>query len=102
MESYYEINVSLNGRHLFATAPRSAKTEAEVDRIMKVFIKKFPKEEGFKIMNQALEEVKNTIKAKNGSYLLETKPMVIGGDEKSLSEQLREMKNSRKKRQPLL
>ena len=51
------------------------------------------KEEGFKIMNQALEEVKNTIKAKNGSYLLETKPMVIGGDEKSLSEQLREMKN---------
>ena len=44
-------------------------------------------------MNQALEEVKNTIKAKNGSYLLETKPMVIGGDEKSLSEQLREMKN---------
>ena len=50
------------------------------------------KEEGFKIMNKALEEVKNTIMAKNGIYLLETKPMVIGGDEKSLSEQLNEMK----------
>ena len=49
MESYYEINVSLNGRHLFATAPRSAWTEADVDRIMKVFIKKFPEEEGYKI-----------------------------------------------------
>lgn len=49
MENYYEINVSLNGIHLFATAPRSAKTKAEVDRIMKVFIKKFSKEEGFKI-----------------------------------------------------
>ena len=51
------------------------------------------KEEGFKIMNQALEEVKNTITAKNGSFLLETKPMVIGGDEKSLSKLLSEMKN---------
>ena len=51
------------------------------------------KEEGFKIMNKALEEVKNTITAKNGSFLLETKPMVIRGDEKSLSELLSEMKN---------
>ena len=51
------------------------------------------KEEGFKIMNQALDEVKNSIKAKNGSYLLETKPMIIGGDEKSLTEQLSEAKN---------
>ena len=51
------------------------------------------KEEGFKIMNQALEEVKNTITAKNGSFLLETKPMVIRDDEKSLTEPLSEMKN---------
>ncbi len=49
MESYYEINVSLNGRHLFATAPRSARTEEDVNKIMKIFIKKFPKEEGFEI-----------------------------------------------------
>ena len=50
------------------------------------------KEEGFKIMNKALEEVKNTIMAKNGIFLLETKPMIIGENEKSLSEQLNEMK----------
>lgn len=51
------------------------------------------KKEGYDIMNQALEEVKKSIKAKNGSYLLETSPMVIGDDEKSLSEQLREEGN---------
>ena len=50
------------------------------------------KEEGFKILNKALEEVKNTVMSKNGSYLLETKPMNIGESEKSLSEQLNEMK----------
>ena len=50
------------------------------------------KEEGFKIMNKALEEVKNTIMAKIGIFLLETKPMIIGKNEKSLSEQLNEMK----------
>ena len=48
------------------------------------------RKEGFDLMNQALEEVKKCIKAKNGSYLLETSPMVLGDDEKSLSEQLRE------------
>ena len=47
-------------------------------------------------MNQALEEVKNSIKAKNGNYLLETKPMVLGEDEKSLAEQLNEAKNKKK------
>ncbi len=51
------------------------------------------KKEGYDLMNQALEEVKKCIKAKNGSYLLETSPMVVGDDEKSLSEQLREENN---------
>ena len=41
------------------------------------------KKEGYDIMNQALEEVKKSIKAKKGSYLLETSPMAIGNDEKS-------------------
>ena len=54
------------------------------------------KEEGINLMNQALEEVKNSIKAKNGNYLLETKPMVLGEDEKSLAEQLNEAKNKKK------
>ena len=50
------------------------------------------KEEGFKIINKALEEVKNTIIAKNGIYLLETKPMIIRENGKSLNEQLNEIK----------
>ncbi len=54
------------------------------------------KEEGINLMNQALEEVKNSIKAKGGSYLLETKPMVLGEGEKSLAEQLKEAKNKEK------
>ena len=57
------------------------------------------KEEGINLMNQALEEVKNSIKAKNGNYLLETKPMVLGEDEKSLAEQLNEAKNKKKEDQ---
>lgn len=51
------------------------------------------KQEGIDLMNQALEEVKRTIKEKNGNYCLETNPMVIGEDEKTLSEQLKEAKN---------
>lgn len=46
------------------------------------------KKEGFELMNQALEEVKKTIKAKNGGYILETNPMIVGEGEKTLSEQL--------------
>ncbi len=48
------------------------------------------KKEGFEIINKALEEVKKTIKAKNGGYILETNPQVIGEGEKTLSEQLKE------------
>ena len=54
------------------------------------------KEEGINLMNQALEEVKNSIKANGGSYLLATKPMVLGEGEKSLAEQLKEAKNKEK------
>lgn len=49
MESYYEINVSLKGRHLFATAQRSLKTQAEADSLLGVFKVKFPEREGYKI-----------------------------------------------------
>jgi len=38
-------------------------------------------------------KLKIALRQKNGSYLLETKPMIIGGDEKSLTEQLSEAKN---------
>lgn len=51
------------------------------------------KKEGLEIMNQALEEIKRSIKARNGNYLLETNPQILGEGEKSLSEQLNEARN---------
>lgn len=51
------------------------------------------KKEGLEIMNQALEEIKRSIKARNGNYLLETNPQILGEHEKSLSEQLNEARN---------
>lgn len=53
----YEINVSLNGKHFFATALRSAQTERKVEELYKVFKKKFPESEGYKIMISRLESV---------------------------------------------
>lgn len=46
---YYEINVSLNGQHLFATAERSVTNEWEMEKVYKLFKEKFPKSEGYKI-----------------------------------------------------
>lgn len=47
MQSHYEINVSLNGRHFFATAPRSCVTENEARKVFAEIIARFPKAEGF-------------------------------------------------------
>lgn len=52
MQAHYEINVSLNGRHFFATAPRSfvyAGDETKLEEARKVFADKFPESEGYKI-----------------------------------------------------
>ncbi len=47
---YYEINVSLNGSHFFATAERSIKNIRELEIIYNIFKEKFPEEEGYNIM----------------------------------------------------
>ena len=44
---YYEINVTFQRRHLFATAPRSIQSKAEADRLLSLFAVKFPESEGF-------------------------------------------------------
>lgn len=49
MPSYYEINVSLNGRHYFATAPRSLTLYSEAMCAAADFQKRFPAAEGFKV-----------------------------------------------------
>ena len=46
---YYEINVSLNGKHLFATAERSITNNLKAEKIYNLFKEKFPESEGYKI-----------------------------------------------------
>ena len=46
---YYDINVSLNGQHLFATAERSVTDGHKLQKVYKLFMEKFPEEEGYKI-----------------------------------------------------
>jgi len=50
-QSHYEINVSLNGRHFFATNPRSflLGDELKVKIAATEIQKRFPESEGFKV-----------------------------------------------------
>lgn len=54
---YYEINVSLNGRHLFATAERSITTSWEMEKVYNLFKEKFPESEGYKLSVTYWEKV---------------------------------------------
>lgn len=51
------------------------------------------KNEGINIMNQALAEVEKTIKTKGGNFLLESNPVALGENEKSIGEQMREARD---------
>jgi hypothetical protein len=53
---YYEINLALNGRHLFATAKRSLTSPAELKKVCKIFVEKFPQSEGYNISITEYEE----------------------------------------------
>lgn len=46
---YYEITVSKNGYHFFATAERSIITKQKLDIVYNALKEKFPREEGYKI-----------------------------------------------------
>ena len=46
---YYEINISKNGYHVFATAPRSCGCTRDLDILYKLLSQKFPKSEGYEI-----------------------------------------------------
>lgn len=45
----YEINVSLDGRHLFATHERSITHWNSADKVYRIFKDKFPESEGYSI-----------------------------------------------------
>lgn len=47
---YYEINVSLNDKHFFATDKRSITNKRALKEVYNVFKEKFPKEEGYDII----------------------------------------------------
>lgn len=51
MQSHIEFNVSLNGIHFFATAPRSCSAYdlTQAANLAKVLAAKFPESEGYKI-----------------------------------------------------
>lgn len=44
---WYEINVSINGQHFFATAERSITTRSKARDVARLFLKKFPPAEGY-------------------------------------------------------
>jgi hypothetical protein len=46
---YYEINVSLNDVHFFATNKRSIRTQEELEQVLTTFVQKFPERQGYKI-----------------------------------------------------
>lgn len=58
---YYEINVTLNGKHFFATAERSITNRWDLNNKLKIFIDKFPKEEGYEISVMKWEKVGITL-----------------------------------------
>lgn len=46
---YWEINISLNGKHLFATAERSIVNTYHLQKVYDLLKEKFPESEGYKI-----------------------------------------------------
>ena len=54
---YYEINVTLNGKHFFATAERSITNPWNLRDTLKIFLNKFPESEGYKISVTKWEKV---------------------------------------------
>lgn len=49
MQDYYRINVSQNGRYLFATEQGGITWEFDAKKIVELFKEKFPESEGYKI-----------------------------------------------------
>lgn len=46
---HYEINVSLNGKHFFATDPRSLTTREKAKQVYDQFMVRFPEKDGFNV-----------------------------------------------------
>lgn len=62
---YYEINVSKDGRHLFATAERSVTDNHKLQNVYKLFTEKFPEEEGYRVTVEKWEKVGKFVDMEN-------------------------------------
>lgn len=49
MQTYYDINVSKNGKHLFATHERSVNTISDLRKVAPIIKEKFPESEGYAV-----------------------------------------------------
>jgi len=47
---FYEVNITLNGQHFFATDERSILTLAKLRQVVELFERKFPADEGYMLM----------------------------------------------------
>lgn len=54
---YYEINVSKNGKHFFATAERSITNKWKLKEVYDVLKEKFPQKEGYEVSVTKYETV---------------------------------------------
>lgn len=52
---FYEINVSYNNKHFFATHERSLTSKEKLYKAYKIFKEKFPEEEGYNITATRIE-----------------------------------------------
>ena len=59
---FYEINVSHNGKHLFATAERSLTTRADMEKLYGIFKEKFPETDGYKVSVTYWEKIGQPVK----------------------------------------
>lgn len=52
---YYEINISKNGRHFFATDKRSITNKQTLKEVYEILKDKFPTEEGYDMLVSCME-----------------------------------------------
>ena len=62
---YYEINVSLNGQHFFATDKRSITNKIALKVVYNILKQKFPIEEGYDITVSQYETIGKFIDMEN-------------------------------------
>ncbi len=60
---HYEINVSLNGNHLFATHERSLNDIRKLRHVLALFQEKFPPSEGFQVLVSGATETSTFLNA---------------------------------------